>query len=333
MKRMFKYLRVEEWLTSKVTLMLGIQLLMLFMEGENYINAIKQLAVFFMYAAMFLAFSYVSNDLSDIEVDRMAGKKKVIAGLPRSVVYISLSAFFIIGNIGVILLSNRKVLCLILIILTYFFGVSYSALGIRFKEKGVWGLLECSFAQRCMPLFMILCLRSFGRASLLVFAGWMCISFFDGLRYILIHQYIDLENDMKSGVATFISEAGKNYRGAIISLFVAEIVLTILTLYPLWRNEALLLLTVLALYVFFEYTCYVVLDRYAGKDWFVTFDSVPLEAFYNIVFPILTGVCFAKKAGLVMVIYCIIIIVICLRSMIEKAKITRVYVNSKIKRR
>ena len=98
MKRMFKYLRVEEWLTSKVTLMLGIQLLMLFMEGENYINAIKQLAVFFMYAAMFLAFSYVSNDLSDIEVDRMAGKKKVIAGLPRSVVYISLSAFWLLLN-------------------------------------------------------------------------------------------------------------------------------------------------------------------------------------------------------------------------------------------
>ncbi len=333
MKRVLRYLRAEEWLTSKVTMMLGIQLLMLFVEGENYIEAIKQLAVFFMYTAMFLAFSYVSNDLSDIEVDRLAGKKKIIAALPRPVVYISLALIFVMGNAGVILLSARKELCLILIVLTYFLGVAYSGLGIRFKEKGIWGLVECSFAQRCMPLFMILCLRSFSEDSMMVFAGWMCISFFDGLRYILIHQCIDLENDKKSGVNTYASQTGRSFRGAVIGLFIAEALLTLMVLFPLWRAETALVIAALVLYAFFEYTCYVVLDRYAGKDWFVTFDSVPLEAFYNIVFPILTGICFARQAGPVMLVYCLILAAVCCRSFIEKAKITKVYVGSKIRRR
>ena len=75
MKKVMSYLRLDEWMSSKVTMMLGIQAYFICINREDITAAAMELIVYFLFLSMFLALSYVSNDFSDLEADRMAGKK------------------------------------------------------------------------------------------------------------------------------------------------------------------------------------------------------------------------------------------------------------------
>ena len=91
MKTLIRYLRADEWMSSKVTMMLGTAAYFLCINGRDMLTACRELAVYFLFLAMFLAISYVSNDFSDLEIDKKAGKKKVIAQLPRWVISLIVS--------------------------------------------------------------------------------------------------------------------------------------------------------------------------------------------------------------------------------------------------
>ena len=80
MKKIASYLRIREWLDSKVTFMMGILLFFYFCIGERFetITVVKTVA-YFLYVSMFLAISYVANDFADMEIDKKSGKVKIIA--------------------------------------------------------------------------------------------------------------------------------------------------------------------------------------------------------------------------------------------------------------
>lgn len=332
MKDVFSYLRIKEWLDSKVAFMLGILLYVYFCMNAEFENVLKKTIAYLLFVSMFLAVSYVSNDLADLEIDKRAGKKKVIANMPRWLIGISLISMVVIGNAMVLLCAENEILCAALILLIYFMGLAYSTLGIRFKERGIWGLMECSFAQRSMPLFMIYALLKIDNRAGILLLGWIILSFIDGLRYILIHQIQDFENDVAAGVHTYVTNKNGNYRKLIIGCLIAEIGITLGLLIPLWM-EKFFLTTLFVLFNFgLEYCIYVVIQKYAGKDLFLTYDSVPMEGFYNALFPILTGVCMTcmdvRWIGVLL-----IVIVICFKALLVKCKIAAIYVASKVKKR
>ena len=152
MKKVIAYLRMEEWLSSKVTMMLGILMYFLYLSNSSAKKSLIDVLTYFLFLGMFLAISYIANDYSDIEVDKKAGKKKDIATMEKWQIWLSLIFLFLIGNIPLVLYCENKITVVILVLFNYVMGLAYSTHGIRFKEKGVWGLIECSIAQRCLPL-------------------------------------------------------------------------------------------------------------------------------------------------------------------------------------
>lgn len=324
MKNIISYLRIKEWLSSKVTMMLGIFVYFSYIGKWDGETTIIGLITFFLFVTMFLAISYIANDYSDIEVDKKADKKKVIASMKKWQIWLSLIFMFLIGVIPLILYSDNKIIAVVLIFLIYFMGLAYSTLGIRFKEKGIWGLIECSFAQRCMPLLVIAIMNTLGYIETLLLCGWVLVSFFDGLRYIIIHQVIDLENDLKSDVVTYVSQKKKNYRKIVISLLLMEVFGTIALLIPVFVEHIIIAILLCALFAFLEFGIYKVINVFAQKDWFCTFDSVPFEAFLNFGMPLLLGLC-SVYINYYMLIYVLGLVLICAASMVIKCNIAKIY--------
>ena len=123
MKSIISYLRIREWLDSKVTFMMGILLFFYFCIDGYFgtITAAKTVA-YFLYVSMFLAISYVANDFADMEIDKKAGKTKVIAHMPKWGIWSSLILMAMVGNTPVLVCADNKWVCSIIIILTYFSG-------------------------------------------------------------------------------------------------------------------------------------------------------------------------------------------------------------------
>ena len=80
MKKLFSYIRLSEWYDSKVPLMLGALMYFYYLDMQQYSaeQFLVRFIAYMLYISMFLAFSYVINDFSDIEVDRKAGKHKPV---------------------------------------------------------------------------------------------------------------------------------------------------------------------------------------------------------------------------------------------------------------
>ena len=330
MKNIISYLRIREWLDSKVTFMMGILLFFYFcIDGRFETITVAKTVAYFMYVSMFLAISYVANDFADMEIDKKAGKIKVIAHMPKWGIWFSLILMAMVGNIPILVCADNKWVCLTLIVLTYFFGLAYSTLGIRFKERGLWGLIECSFAQRCMPLLMISVLVKTDVPLMVMLLGWMVLSFVDGLRYIIIHQVNDLENDITSGVDTYVTRKRGDYRKVLLGLLILELIITVLLLIPLWKRTVVLTSAIVLFNIVLEYCIYVVIQKYAQKDILLTFDSVPMEAFYNTLFPVLSGLSLVI-IDIRWIIPAVVLFIVSIKSFVVKCKIALIFIKSKV---
>ena len=76
MKKVIAYLRMEEWLSSKVTMMLGILMYFLYLSNSSTKKSLIDVLIYFLFLGMFLAISYVANDFSDLEIDKKVGKSE-----------------------------------------------------------------------------------------------------------------------------------------------------------------------------------------------------------------------------------------------------------------
>lgn len=305
MKKCISYLRIGEWMNSKVTMMLGILSFFCLRNHTAAGRTAREFIAFLLFVSMFLSVSYVANDYSDLEADKKAGKIKVIAGMKRRTVWLSLIAMVLLGTVPALLVVKRKGLYLAVTAIVYLLGIGYSVPGIRFKERGGWGLLECSFAQRCMPLTILPVLEDISGSNLVFWWEWFLLSFLDGLRYILIHQIIDSENDRKSGIHTFVTDHVYRFRQVIQMSCMLEIALCAGILLPMWKEYPVLVTAAVIIEAVFEYAIWKVLNVYAGKDWMVSFDAVPLEGFLNFIVPVLFALILAERSvlGLILVTF------------------------------
>ena len=217
MSRLLNYFRAVEWYDSKIPFMLSAYLFHVLLKGAWTVPDIYAcFLLYFLYLASFLAFSYLINDFSDMETDRKAGKIKVIFGVDRRITAAILAALPIIGTVPLWSYLGFRSDFLLLTALIYFLGAAYSIQLFRFKEKGFAGLLECAIAQRCVPLLLVPFLVD---AKSVYFVLWILVSLLDGIRYLVIHQYMDKENDLKTGVRTFVNERRIDERRLLKRLF------------------------------------------------------------------------------------------------------------------
>jgi len=327
MNKLIDYLRAKEWYDSKIPMILSVFLYFYMLDPAQYDfeTFLVRFIAYFVYLAMFLAFSYVINDYSDIEVDQLAGKQKIIMQMQKRTVLASLVAMFVLGNLPIAIVSGFSPIMLTIIAFTYFWGAAYSIRLFRFKEKGIWGIIECSIAQRCLPLLLILMLVKINWAS---FVAWVLLYFGCGLRYILVHQVIDLENDRVANVKTFVSN-GNKYKGGIFLAFGTEIIL-LLILFARFVKDNLWLLLFAVVYIAMEYVIFTVVQKFMGRQWFFTYDAFPLEDLYNIYMPLLLAVLLCKISSVGFVLL-VIFVVYVNKAFRGKMRFITTYFSVKIK--
>lgn len=325
-----KYFRTSEWVDSKVPFMLSTAVYLHLMSGKQYSNweVYAFLFAYFIYISMFLAFSYVINDYTDMDVDKLVGKKKVMHNLPKSIIVFSMILMVIVGVLPLLILVEGKVAFIVFTTILYILGAAYSVpILFRFKERGFLGLIECSVAQKCLPLIPIMFMFNVDWTGLIFF---IVLSFVNGLRYIVIHQAIDYENDIKSGVKTFVSEGHNRYKVGIVLAFVTECILLIIIFFSLSLKYHFVL-GVVIVYCIFEKIISIVVIKYMNVDWFCTFLTVPLESLYNVFFPVLMGLILTLNdyRYIICLIFLILLTSNCFKG---KLAFVNVWIKSKIKK-
>lgn len=277
--------RVSEWYDSKVPLLTLPALSAIFLTETPFSALDLQILLTLLwFDALFLSFGYLINDFADRDVDRLAGKVKYLHNIPKRYALTLLFATFVAGVAPVLVLSYNGMTLLALLVI-YFFGASYSIPPFRFKERGIWGLLVSSTAQRCFPLFLVPILLP--HISVGMFILWMSLSFVVGLRYILVHQYIDAEHDRTSGVRTFAIGKETIVLRMIQVCFALEMILLVMLIIPIFHIHFWIsLITFSAYFALFLMRWNGCLSVY-GHSGLYSFDQIPLEDFYNHFMPLL----------------------------------------------
>ena len=327
LSNVFKYLRTDDWLDSKVPFMISVAVFSYLYNESNmsYLETYAALGSYFLYVSMFLAFSYVINDFADMEIDKKAGKQKVMFKLPKTVVVLSMIMIVLTGILPMLFIVQEKIAFLAYTLFLYVTGAAYSVHWLlRFKERGLIGLIECSVAQRCLPLIPLIFLFT---VNWIFFAIFIILSFINGLRYILIHQAVDYENDIKTGVKTFVTEGHNKYRTAIITAFVMEGVLFTGVLIKLC-SEHVYVIVIMVIYCVFEKIIATVVTKYMNVDLFCTFLAVPLEALYNVLFPVMTALILTISSGVYIGVF-VFLAVLTFKCFKGKAAFISVYAKSK----
>lgn len=279
--------RVKEWYASKVPMLISASLYIFALNevtftAENLLTIVT-LTLFY---SLLLSFGYVINDYADIEVDKIAGKRKVIHRFSRTTAKLFVVLPVVLG-VGVILTFKRNIYIILILLVIYFFGMSYSAKPFRFKEKGIWGLIVSSSAQRCFPMLLVFAIQDVPQLWGLIL--WIILSFIVGLRYILVHQYIDMKNDRKSGVKTFALKKERVVCAMIPAVFISEIFLITILYIPLCIQH-IWIISIIAFYVVVSVVRWIGTQSVFGHKALFSFEQIPLEDFYNQYTPLILNI-------------------------------------------
>ena len=268
---------------------------------------------YFVYLFTFLGFGYAINDYSDREIDKKVGKTNIMADLPGWKCNIIL--ILLVSGCLPFAIMTRSNLSVSLLLIVYFFGAAYSVEPFRFKEKGVAGLLVSSFAQRAIPLLPLIgILKSYWSA---VFVSG-AIGFFVGLRYILIHQYEDIENDKLTGVETYALNHESNIATLIYGSLFFEIVLVFFL--ELFFMSFFVVYALTTLCIIQSIFAYHTIQHIYQKNYFLSFICVPFEDLYNFYLPLSLLICLSCQNP-VWIFHIIMLIVISTKEMKNKLKI------------
>jgi len=329
MKKVIDYFRVLEWYDSKIPFMLSAYVFnTLLAEHTDALEVSIKFLLYFLYLAAFMSFSYLVNDFSDIEADKIAGKRKVIFDVDKRITIAALILLPVIGIVPLWVYLDFNVLYLVLTAIVYFFGAAYSIPIFRFKERGFIGLLECSIAQRCIPLLVIPFLVD---SYHIYFLFWIVISFIDGIRYLVIHQYIDRENDLKAGIRTFILDYEVNAKKLLFSLFVLESAFFLTIFFKLFTINPYIIVF-LVLYIVYERIISIVVTQYMKVEWFCSFLAVPLEDLFN-VFLLMIILLYLGAVDLHFLFLIVLGVLLTVRCFIGKTAFVKIYIESKLSRR
>jgi 4-hydroxybenzoate polyprenyltransferase len=243
--------------------------------------------VWIAFTILFMAFGYGVNDFADRSVDKVAGKTHLIALWSTARAATWLVALPVAGALilypfrhdpGVVL--SAGVSCLV--------AAAYSLPPLRFKERGVAGLVVPACAQRSLPLLVGMALLG----QLTNPTAWLAVLVFTlvGLRWILLHQTIDLANDEHTGVRTFARDHGLKWTRSILKnvIFPVELVLVLSWLAAVSVAVPALALAIPGYAVWFLAKAFLWQGVASPLGW-TTYRLHPLADFYEIFLPLLAG--------------------------------------------
>jgi len=282
-----KLMRWQDWGHSKMPPFFAAGFLFLLASGGSAAQGLIRFIAWIVFCAVFLAFGYGINDFADREADRRAGKPNAMDKSRSAAAVAWLFSLLSVG-LAVIVPFLSGMWDWLAVASSYCLAIAYSLPPLRLKERGLAGLLACALAQRSLPLLVGAVL--FGQLDLNV---WLLFVLFTliGLRWILLHQVVDLAQDERSRVRTFVRASGSDRALFLLSRGVFPLELAVLAA---WLVSAARDLPMLWL-VMLVYLGYL---RALGYLWRRTWPPFhwsqywlhPLADFYEIVWPLFLGI-------------------------------------------
>lgn len=284
---MLELLRWKDWGYSKMPPFFTAGFLFLLTNGLSPAQSIYRFAAFLVFCAAFLAFGYGVNDFADRDDDRRAGKTNAMLGRNPAA-----GVAWLLGLIGlsiVPLIPYRADLRLALaVVVTYAAGFAYSVPPFRLKERGVAGLISGAIAQRSLPVLVGAALFGGFDRSLWLY----CLLFtLVGIRWLLLHQIVDVGHDEATGVQTFVTATGVERSLLVMKKVVFPLELTAVSAWVISisfeRSAFWLLIPV-----------YVIILRCLGFLWqrrwppwnWTRYWLHPLSGFYEVFSPLCIGI-------------------------------------------
>lgn len=267
-----KQLKAYKWWHYKLPPLLGIAYYLIIVSNPSISLglALPTIGLFLVALVGIAGFGHVVNDLFDMKPDKIVGKYNAMQGLTTPQRGLALFLLLAASCLPWLYLpSNWRTLALVALELLLF--ILYSAPPIRFKERGTLGILADALYGYTVPfLFTWTTFNQLGLNQPFTW-GMLCLGLWSlcaGVRGILDSQVRDVENDVKTGLTTFVTQHGIDKTRWIISRVVipAEIASFVLFAAVLSFEVSFFLLG-FGIYLFWKYFNI----KYMWRD---TFDSI-----------------------------------------------------------
>ena len=213
--------RITEW-ADKFVHLLGVAFI-LWIHTEPSTVGIRALTVYLSGVFFLLLGGYAINDVADFRQDAEVppGNRRPMTRHAHSMM-VAWSALAV--GTFLVLAASSLYLPRVLAILTIVLGIEYSMPPIRFKERGIWGVIVGSATQK--PALFLVFAAMLGAWNWLsaILTAWLFLGSLVGL---LGHQILDARNDEATGVRTFVTRAGARPSLWLCGVCAAGVALTV----------------------------------------------------------------------------------------------------------
>ena len=201
LRRLMTLMRTKEW-WDKIQIVFAAALILLIFTPQP-MDFLGSLVVLGLYMSFLGSYGYVINSYADRRQDMKAGKHPEVSHFSNRQLLLIL-CFLALGALGIPLYYN-DIKIKILGAITFFLATFYSVRPIRFKERGILGIIIPTLPQRPLPfLFFVFLISSYSILTWFLL-GWLTLI---GLVVMFAHQLLDFENDKKAQVDTWAQGFG-----------------------------------------------------------------------------------------------------------------------------
>ena len=304
-----RFTRAHEWHPGKMPLMLAFVSIMFLFSPSPQQNFLWVILAYVL-TSLYLAASYMLNNIADREIDKVANKKTGLDGWSRKKLAIPVVIFAaLILLFGIAFLSIPVVIA---ILGCFILSWSYH-MPPRYKEHVILGPIVPAFAQLPAPALVVAV--AWGNLPLPALV-YLMIMFFYLVRMLFVHHILDYENDKLTGTNTTATKLGVP---AVLRLVRFTFVI-----------EMLCLVVFLALIVHYGFPkllfislawplCLLIL-RHIRKEP-IRLDSysyIPLADIHESVLPLILAIGVAMREGNMMIAIVPLVIVLFLRRHFER---------------
>lgn len=283
MRNFLKLIRWQDWYDSKLPLFFLAYYYLIVVHDKVHAQSLILLLPLGFFFVSLASFGYMLNDYFDKTSDRISGKENLMLSLKHWQQIFILVVVLFMGLIAFAPFYQHE-FAIIFLFPCYLSSILYSAPPLRLKEKGIWGVICVSLAQRVFPVLIVFAIFEHFGFDALIFA---ILSLLIGIRWILVHQILDYGKDIQANVETFVTNTSlrKTYN-LMLFFFASEVISAIALIMTIYSAISLISFLTIA-YFLYELYLYPFWRKVGLRRMLTSYDFAPLADFYYFWLPLL----------------------------------------------
>lgn len=211
-KRLIGYRGWKVWMHSDI----HISLLALFyvLIADNLFRPLDSLVLISSLGFYFM-YGFLINDFCDRSYDIAAGKRRAIQELSKTASISMILTVIFISALHLFYLTETPYI--LVYIIAYILATLYSAPPVRFKNRGLSGLVVDGLIEKMLPVLAVFAFFNHFRMDTLIF---VLTAFFVQIAEAMTHQINDYKTDSETGIRSSVVIMGKGKALKIFNKFI-----------------------------------------------------------------------------------------------------------------